>query len=282
MGLELKDGTGVRLSHVYTPLATSARPDEPKRESRRRKERPGEQEPESKQLLLSLLDNQSLYVSGDPGPGKSTFCRWVTWLTCNGEMPAVDVPAPEEYQETFPASLRDRLPVLVRLRDFWQHLPAGVQSVGLGGLEHVLELWVADQKFPGLDWTCLKAHLDGGSAVLMLDGVDEAPPIRKANGEEWYPREMLLSGLAEAVARWTKVGNRVLVTGRPYGLNAEQQRNLALPHGRILGLDQPLQALLVRRWFIRLNLHRQHLDGLYQGGRPAPTGFIVLAVAELE
>jgi predicted NACHT family NTPase len=63
---------------------------------------------------------------------------------------------------------------------------------------------------------------------------------------------MLLAGLADAVARWTGAGNRVLVTSRPYGLNAEQQRKLAQPHAPILGLDQPLQALLVRRWFVRL------------------------------
>ena len=38
---------------------------------------------------------------------------------------AVDVLAPDRYRETFPDQLRDRLPVLVRLRDFWQHLPPG-------------------------------------------------------------------------------------------------------------------------------------------------------------
>ena len=119
-------------------------------------------------------------------------------------------------------------------------------------MEQALEQWLADQDFPGLNWPCLKAHLGHGSALLMLDGVDEVPPVRQADGEEWYPREMLLAGLAESVARWTKAGNRVLVTSRPYGLNAEQQRRLALPPAPILGLDQPLQSLLVRRWFIRL------------------------------
>ena len=172
-------------------------------------------------------------------------------------MPTVDVPAPEEYQETFPASLRGRLPVLVRLRDFWQHLPTdGVRSIGIGGLELALERWLADQGYPGMDWPCLKAHLDDGSALLMLDGVDEVPPIRKADDDEWYPREMLLAGLPEAVARWTQAGNRVLVTSRPYGLNAEQQRKLGLSHAPILGLDQTLQSLLVRRWFIRLKENR--------------------------
>jgi hypothetical protein len=253
MGLELKHGLGVRLSHVYTPLATSARSDPERPMQRGRRGQPGDEVDAKVQLLLESLDQQSLYVSGDPGSGKSTFCRWVTWLTCHGEMPEVDVAAPEEYQETFPASLTGRLPILVRLRDFWQHLPPqGVRSIGVGGLEQALERWLADQKYPGIDWACVQGHLDAGTALLMLDGVDEVPPVRRADGQEWYPREMLLAGLADAVARWTGAGNRLLVTSRPYGLNAEQQRKLALPHAPILSLDQPLQALLVRRWFVRL------------------------------
>jgi hypothetical protein len=141
------------------------------------------------------------------------------------------------------------------VRDFWQHLPpGGVRSIALGSLEHAFQLWLADQKYPGLglDWPCLQGHLEHGSALLMLDNVDEVPPIRKTDDNPWYPREMLLTGLAEAVAIWTKAGNRVLVTGRPYGLNAEQQRKLALQPAPILGLDQELQSLLVRRWFRRL------------------------------
>jgi formylglycine-generating enzyme required for sulfatase activity len=253
MGLELKHGLGVRLNHVYTPLATSARSDPESSMKAGRRGGPGDEADAKVQLLLESLDKQSLYVSGDPGSGKSTFCRWVTWLTCHREMPEVDVAAPEEYQETFPASLRGRLPMLVRLRDFWQHLPPqGVRSIGVSRLEQALQRWLADQKYPGIDWACVQGHLDAGTVLLMLDGVDEVPPVRRADGNEWYPREMLLSGLADAVARWTGAGNRVLVTSRPYGLNAEQQRKLALPHAPILGLDQPLQALLVRRWFVRL------------------------------
>jgi predicted NACHT family NTPase len=179
MGLELNHGSGVRLNHVYTPLATSARSDPERSMTAGRRGGPGDEADSKVQLLLESLDKQSLYVSGDPGSGKSTFCRWVTWLTCHGEMPEVDVAAPEEYQETFPASLRGRLPMLVRLRDFWQHLPPqGVRSLGQGGLEQSLERWLADQRYPGLDWACVQSHLDAGTALLMLDGVDEVPPVR--------------------------------------------------------------------------------------------------------
>ncbi len=253
MGLEIKHGQGLRLNHVYTPLATSARPEDAEKRGREPANALRDHERESKQLLLASLNEQSLYVSGDAGSGKSTFCRWITWLTCNGRMPEVDVPAPQEYQEVFPQNLRGRLPVLVRLRDFWQHLPPeGVRSIGPRGLEQSLKNWLAEQEFPGLDWLCLSAHLQQGSALLMLDGMDEVPPVRRVDGQEWYPREMLLAGLEEAVRRWTEAGNRVLLTSRPYGLTTAQQQNLGLPHAPIAGLDRELQMLLIRRWFVRL------------------------------
>lgn len=257
MGLDLKHGSGVRLNHVYTPLATSARPEDAADKPRGKKIPLPDEERQAVQLLLDLLDKQSLYVSGAPGSWKSTFCSWVTLLACNGKIPEVDVPAPEEYRETFPETLQRRLPVLIRLRGFWQHLPpGGINSIGAGGIESALESWLADQKYPGLEWACLKAHLESGSALLMLDGVDEVPPTHKTDGVEWFPRQMLLTGLAEAVARWSHAGNRVLLTSRPYGLNSEQQRRLGLVHAPILDLDPPRQELLVHRWFVRLKVDR--------------------------
>ena len=257
MGLELKHGSGVRLNHVYTPLATTGRvQDEPAtRKGRRSSTEPSDEsmEHEGPQLLLDLLNDTSLYVSGAPGSGKSTFCRWVTWLTCNDALPEADVPAPDGYRESFPEKLRGRLPVLVRLRAFWPELPpAGVDSVSYGELQAALARWLGAQRYPDLEWSHVDAHLASGAALMILDGVDEVPPVGVADGTTWHPRAMLIAGLSDAVARWTKAGNRVLVTSRPYGLDAEQQRRLGLNSAAIGSLDHELQALLVRRWFHRL------------------------------
>ena len=252
MGLELKHPSGARLNHVYTPLTTSLRSEEGRARS---EPNPGslELEREAVQLLLDSLDTQSLFVSGDPGSGKSTFCRWVAWLTSNGRMPPADVPAPDGYRETFPEQLRGRLPLCIPLRDFWEHLPRGCRcSVGSGGIEQAAQRWLAEQNPPGLDWSCLGDHLQNGSALLMFDGVDEVPTVREVDGRKWYPRRVLLAGLSSAMHSWMKAGNRVVVTSRPYGLEAQDRENLGLPHAEISGLDQPMQALLVRRWFLRL------------------------------
>ncbi len=236
LGLQPKHGAAVCLNHVYTPLTTAVRPERDTPRGRKFDSELLEEPHKAPQSLLDLLNKESLYVSGDPGTGKSTFCRWATWLICNGIMPPMDVPAPEPYQEKFPDLLRGRLPVLVPLRDFWPHLgPSGAPSVGLAGLEKALDNWVMDQKPPGLDWACVKAHLDNGSALLMLDGVDEVPSLHTKNDGEWYPRTMLLEVLADAVGRWTKANNRVLVTSRPYGLDAHQQQKLHLLPAPIQG-----------------------------------------------
>ena len=204
MGLQVKHGASVRLNQVYTPLVTTTRLEKREMPRRKRDEEALAEGREAGRLLLDLLAEQSLYVSGDPGSGKSTFCRWVTWLTCSGAMPTVDVPPPEPYREKFPDSLHGRLPVLVRLRDFWPHLPAsGAPSISLAGLERALERWLSEENPPDMEWDTVQAHLENGSAMLMLDGVDEVPTERKAGGGDWYPREMLLEVLAKAIKRWT-------------------------------------------------------------------------------
>ena len=83
LGVRLKQGQAVKLNHVYVPLMTTpAREPRTIQKSKRspRQELLDSEGRERPQLLLDRLDKQSLYVPGDPGSGKSTFCRWVAWL----------------------------------------------------------------------------------------------------------------------------------------------------------------------------------------------------------
>jgi hypothetical protein len=120
LGLRLKHGQAVRLNNVYVPLVTTETSDtEQGSKGGRFRERERETEP----LLVDRLGRESLYVSGNPGSGKSTFCRWVAWLACEGAVPSSDVESPPEFQEHFAPALAKRLPILVPLRDFWRALP---------------------------------------------------------------------------------------------------------------------------------------------------------------
>jgi Sulfatase-modifying factor enzyme 1 len=76
-----------------------------------------------------------------------------------------------------------------------------------------------------------------------------------------YPRDLLLTGLADALPVRLKAGNRVLLTSRPYGLDEDGLRKLGLPQAPLVPLPEPLQDLFVARWFHALGKTEQ-TDGL--------------------
>jgi formylglycine-generating enzyme required for sulfatase activity len=241
LGLRLKKGQSVRLSNVYVPVTTTATQRADPDGSAESLPRPDRVQHEVTPLV-GRLGETSLYVSGDPGSGKSTLCRWVAWLAGEGEVPAADLDLEDELIERWPDGLCGRLPLLVSLREFWEVLASANPTAGLSGAEltRLLAAWV-DRKGPGgLRGAVLEAHLACGSALLILDGVDEVPTAHRA---------LLIAGLSEAASTWTANGNRLLVTSRPYGLTDGDIRSLGLPHAPIRSLVPPLQQALVRLWF---------------------------------
>ncbi|HBH53721.1 MAG TPA: hypothetical protein DDY91_17685 [Planctomycetaceae bacterium] len=253
MGLKLKHGSGVKLNAVYVPLVTQ-RSAELGARARNQDESFERTEPEDKnpQLLLELLGQTSMYVSGPAGCGKSTFCRWVTWLTCAGEIPEAPVTPPEGYAEQFPEDLRGRLPVLVPLREFHESLPAraGCQAFSTHELEQALLQWIGGKRPHGLTADEFEAHLRRGRLLLILDGVDEVPLNRPITHRQTAPvQQALVAGLASACEDWNQRGHRVLLTSRPYGLTETEVGRLDLRSAPVLPLNEELQTLLVDRWF---------------------------------
>lgn len=250
LGLSPKEAQAVRLRNVYVPLTTPAGSEAPQeRQSESRSETVREEK--KPQLLLGLLERKSLYVSGAPGSGKSTFCRWAAWLACAGEMPDHPVVAPEPFAEVFPVSFAKRLPLLIRLSQFWTYLPQtpGCRDLSHKQFEQALSRWLQDQNPGGMKWPVVRANLDAGSALLLFDGVDEVPLTHGDERSYSCPRAMLISGLTAGIADWTRRGNRVLVTSRPYGVEETDVRRLGIDHAPIEDLAMPLQDLLIQRWF---------------------------------
>jgi hypothetical protein len=253
LGIQLKQGQVTRLNQIYVPLATGAGEEEDEAPPAGPKPGARERRRPKPKLLLDLLNHCSLYVSGAPGSGKSTFCRWVAWLMCNGGMPAQQVQAPPECAESFPEALRDHLAVLVPLREFWTSLPGtpGARDLSSQQMEQALGRWWQGKKPARATWVWpdLPAHLRQGTAFVILDGVDEVPLTQGEGTQAWFPRAMLLAGLAAAIQEWVECGNRVLLTSRPYGVRETEGRKLALRPAPIDDLTAAGQALLVRRWF---------------------------------
>ena len=83
-------------------------------------------------------------------------------------------------------------------------------------------------------------------------------PVSDARaGATVYPRDLLLTGLADALPVWLKAGNRVLLTSRPYGLDEDGLRKLGLPQAPLEPLPEPLRNLFVARWFHALGKAEQ-------------------------
>ncbi|SUS07583.1 Sulphatase-modifying factor protein [uncultured Defluviicoccus sp.] len=252
LGQERQQSHAVTLSHVYVPAATqttirwSIAFMTPGVRSRIIP-------------LLQRLDAESLYVPAAAGAGKSTFCRWAVLQSIAGTDIAHPVPAPEEFAEQVPANLRCRLPVLIPLRDFHQEMDCGRgrRVWHRGQLEKAMAAWLDALQPPGLTGALLLAHLNAGSAFLLLDGLDEVPVSETRDGVTGYPRDLLLSGLAEALPAWLKAGNRVLLTSRPYGLDEVGLHRLGLSAAPLEPLPEPLRDLFVARWFHALGKEEQ-------------------------
>ncbi|WP_374474850.1 SUMF1/EgtB/PvdO family nonheme iron enzyme [Zoogloea sp.] len=240
LGLDLKESRNVGLGHVYVPAVTNADV---------KGNRKGVNLDKGPFLLLDNLGRSPLYVPGAAGSGKSTFCRWLALVVAEGRVPAHRQIAVDEenFTETLPDALARRLPLLIRLRDWASH---GEFLAGRGRwtrvqLEASLAGWL-DKTRPGeLTGEVFQAELKAGRCLLILDGVDEVPESR---GDD-LPRRNLLTGLADALPAWRKAGNWLLLTSRPYGLEAEDQRRLGLPTAELADLPYPLLRLFVRRWF---------------------------------
>jgi formylglycine-generating enzyme required for sulfatase activity len=254
LGLRPKIGHSVTLRNVYVPVVTQNREPQSKISGHIRIElqTPGSAESRTKsRLLQSIIAEKSIYLSGAPGSGKTTFCRWLTLAICQGELTTHSVAPPEGFLETFPEPLRGLLPILIKLREFWEFLPNLDQGAELTRyqFESVMKQWIEGKKFDGLAWSTVQDHLEAGLTLLIFDGVDEVPLERTKPDRAAEPRILLLSGLSNAINHWTSKGNRVLVTSRPYGLTDAQSRRLGLDHEPVAELPRELQELLVRRWF---------------------------------
>ena len=206
-------------------------------------------------FLLDYFQKKSLYVPGLAGSGKSTFARWVAWLLCQGEMPKqVQLDSDERVEEKYPDALRDKLPLLIPFREFWSYLPhcVGQRNLSNKQFETALENWVKNE-LNKIDWLTVHRFLKAGQGLLLFDGVDEIPESAGDEQNRWFPREMLVNGLKQAVPEWLKQGNHLLLTSRPYGLADHDAQQMGLPQAEIVDLPEELQRLFMHRWFVALD-----------------------------
>lgn len=265
LGLDLRDRQNVRLGQVYVPALTPFQSEPTTGKSTRRQpaERQRQDEP-----LLHRFGRESLYVPGAPGSGKSTFCRWLALAVATGEVPSRSQGLPQEFEERMPKGLSGRFPLLCQLRQWAsdRRWLAGNGQWVRKQLEDALAAWIDATSPGGLTSRAFLEVLEGGTCVLVFDGVDEIPE----RVDEHYPRRNFLTGLADALPQWTAAGNRVLLTSRPYGVEDAERRRLGLAQADLAALPRELQDVFVHRWFSAANVEGseakargliEHLEG---------------------
>jgi 3',5'-cyclic AMP phosphodiesterase CpdA len=247
LGQDIKQSQAIKLSQVYVPALTqraaAASQGDPEEAGTIRVEKPPPR-------LLERLNESSLFVSAAAGAGKSTFCRWAALQSHPTASTAHPVPA-SGYEEPVPTELQKRLPLLVPLREFYARMDCGrgEHIWCRAELEQALATWIDRAPPDRLSGALLLAHLKAGSAFLLLDGLDEVPVAEARDGTTVYPRDLLVSGLADALPGWEVAGNRTLLTSRPYGLDEAGLVRLGLAHAPIEPMPPPMQDLFVTRWF---------------------------------
>src|ERR1700761_8811652 len=121
-----------------------------------------------------LKESKRLVVLGDPGGGKTTLTRWIATaylLRLKQDSYWKEIPDVQSLPDA------DWLPIIVRCRDLdLDSLTGSLDDI----LRHTLRrAELSDADAAGLS-AMLRTRLDQGSALLMLDGLDEItnPPAR--------------------------------------------------------------------------------------------------------
>jgi formylglycine-generating enzyme required for sulfatase activity len=188
--------------------------------------------------LREALQNDRLIIVGDPGAGKTTLLRRIAFLACDAAL----------KQDSH--ALRDQLgldgspfPILIRVSELTSHIANARNRSGApttdespGWIPHYLAT-ASEEADLGLGETFFRERLDSGEALVLLDGLDEAPTEQH--------RKALATLLDRTTERYGKC--RYVLTSRPAAFTDE----LVLPgfaHVEIDPLEDGAIEAFLRRW----------------------------------
>jgi hypothetical protein len=143
--------------------------------------------PEGKSLLETLQEHRQLVVLGDPGGGKTTLSNWLAWRLSAG------------LTTPLPPVLENRLPLPCVLRE----MPTDIfkTSVTITDLAESIATRLLGSKADDTLKASLRARVEAGSYVLILDGVDEIPVAHRKIVAEWIKSAHLQEACVLATSR---------------------------------------------------------------------------------
>ncbi|MCH8149609.1 MAG: metallophosphoesterase, partial [Planctomycetes bacterium] len=208
-GLQVGSGRATRfpIHDLYIPLTSKTAGHEPGDG-----DMPGHKRDELRHAgtqnvpLNECLRHRRLVIVGDPGSGKTTFLRRIANLLCLGQL-GVDA-----HRASQALGFDEQpLPIFVRLSELVEHMEAVHGRPDAPSIRRLPE-WLChflnatnQEACEGLDEEFFHNRLAGGQAMLLLDGLDEAPSEQH--------RRTLVEMIEHATLAYPKC--RFVVTTRP-------------------------------------------------------------------
>jgi len=158
--------------------------------------------------LQEALAHDRLVIVGDPGAGKSTFLRLITFMLCKSLLGE-----DSDLAKATPSLSESPFPILIELARLAEHIDVSTHSnfpstpttvTSPAWLKHFLGATSEGSNW-GLDEAYFQQRLESGSCTVLLDGLDEAPSRTV--------RERLSTLVENAALAYSRC--RFVVTSRP-------------------------------------------------------------------
>lgn len=181
--------------------------------------------------LLDLLQkHDGLIILGDPGAGKTTFLKFLALKLALGDGATL--------------GLGERLPVLVPLSAYANALSARDVSLNEFIAQYFHDLG-ADLPLAQM----LNAALDAGTALVLLDGLDEVKDLGL--------RHMMLERVTDFYAFRRRKGNKFVFTSRVVGYRDMRPTADGLAECTLVDFEDEEIAAFVERWTATLERQAQ-------------------------
>jgi len=168
-------------------------------------------------LANAICNREGVLIEGPAGSGKTTLLQWLCVST-----------AARKHTKDF-TPINSMIPVYVRLREYANNnkLPSPIElvsSITESFKDTMPEGWILSK-------------LESGTALVMIDGIDEYPSSKREKLIEWYQD-----------LRTLFPKSAFILTTRPWALNEEQQKELDCAEFTLSELNTELLSVFIDHW----------------------------------
>ncbi len=214
---EKSDVIQVRLPEIFISLYAY----EPGKKAEQRQEMQQRESPVDLEELIAK--NEYLLIEGQAGSGKTTILRHVA----NSLIAAEGIKGLEGF-----------LPVLIFLKDLKGLFENGAQKTTKAFTTDDILSYYFERTEKVLDIATIKGFCQASKALFLLDGLDEMAPKH---------RDAVVNAFADF--RIKNEGIKVVLSGRPHGLEGTAVDRFGKNYVKILPLNTEQVEEFIRRWF---------------------------------